>query len=139
MATASNSSTQTTRAHSIMTLDGYVGRGKAPPNSVPRDHAMLQDFAAYLELRLKCLNMSMLRRIFADFLNKQENTLIPMMQQGCTIITIYPVLRTSAQSSKRGTSAHQTKASSRNAQVRLPVPAVSHGNAEHGAAQTFIP
>ncbi|RAW25098.1 hypothetical protein PC110_g18485 [Phytophthora cactorum] len=116
MATASNSSTQTTRAHSIMTLDGYVGRGKAPPNSVPRDHAMLQDFAAYLELRLKCLNMSMLRRIFADFLNKQENTLIPMMQQGCTIITIYPVLRTSAQSSKRGTSAHQTKASSRNAQ-----------------------
>ncbi|KAG3077678.1 hypothetical protein PI124_g19992 [Phytophthora idaei] len=97
MATASNSSTQTTRAHSIMTLDGYVSRGKAPPNSVPRDHAILQDFAAYLELRLKCLNMSMLRRIFADFLNEQENTFIPMMQQGCTIITIYPVLRTSAQ------------------------------------------
>ncbi|KAG2977935.1 hypothetical protein PC121_g8833 [Phytophthora cactorum] len=97
MATASSSSGQTTRACSIMTLDGYVSRGKAPSNSVPRDHAMLQDFAEYLELRLKCLNMSMLRRIFADFLNEQENTLVPMMQQGCTIITIYPVLRTSAQ------------------------------------------
>ncbi|KAG6963674.1 hypothetical protein JG688_00008055 [Phytophthora aleatoria] len=97
MAVASSSSGQTTRACSIMTLDGYVSRGKAPSNSVPRDHAMLQDFAEYLELRLKCLNMSMLRRIFADFLNEQENTLVPMMQQGCTIITIYPVLRTSVQ------------------------------------------
>ncbi|KAG3100381.1 hypothetical protein PI124_g15003 [Phytophthora idaei] len=97
MAVASSSSDQTTRACSIMTLDGYVSRGKAPPNSVPRDYAMLQDFAEYLEQRLKCLNMSMLRRIFADFLNEQENTLVPMMQQGCTIITIYPVLRTSAQ------------------------------------------
>ncbi|KAG3050953.1 hypothetical protein PI124_g24034, partial [Phytophthora idaei] len=45
MATASSSSDQTTRACSIMTLDGYVSRGKAPPNSVPRDYAMLQDFA----------------------------------------------------------------------------------------------
>ncbi|TDH66921.1 hypothetical protein CCR75_001901 [Bremia lactucae] len=81
---------------SIMTLDGYVSRGKSPPSSVPRDHAMLQDFAAYLELRLMCVNMSMLRRIFADFLNDHENTLVPMMQLGSTIITLYPILRTSA-------------------------------------------
>ncbi|ETK72408.1 hypothetical protein L915_20487, partial [Phytophthora nicotianae] len=90
MVTAFNSSGQTTQARTIMTLDGYVSRGQAPPYSVPRDYALLQDFASYLELRLKCVNMSMLRRIFADFLNEQENTLVPMMQQGCTIITIYP-------------------------------------------------
>ncbi|KAK1940766.1 hypothetical protein P3T76_007472 [Phytophthora citrophthora] len=94
-ATAAGPSVQSTRARSIVTLDGYVSRGRSPPSSVPRDHAMLQEFALYLELRLKCLNMSMLRRIFADFLNEQENTLVPMMQMGFTIVTIYPVLRTS--------------------------------------------
>ncbi|ETP01887.1 hypothetical protein F441_20942, partial [Phytophthora nicotianae CJ01A1] len=97
MVTAFNSSGQTTQARTIMTLDGYVSRGQAPPNSVTRDYALLQDFTSYLELRLKCVNMSMLRRVFADFLNDHEKTLVPMMQQGCTIITIYPVLRTSAQ------------------------------------------
>eukprot|EP00644_Phytophthora_capsici_P002665 jgi/Phyca11/106106/e_gw1.11.481.1 len=56
---------------------------------------MLQEFALYLELRLKCINMAMLRRIFADFLNEQENTLVPMMHMGFSIVTIYPVLRTS--------------------------------------------
>ncbi|KAL3659839.1 hypothetical protein V7S43_015141 [Phytophthora oleae] len=90
-------SVQTTCARSIVTVDGYVSRGRYPPSSVPRDHAMLQEFAVYLELRLKCLNMSMLRRIFADFLNEQENTLVPMLQMGFTIVTIYPVLRTSPQ------------------------------------------
>ncbi|OWY93334.1 hypothetical protein PHMEG_00037321 [Phytophthora megakarya] len=94
---AVQASPPTTRARSIMTLDGYVSRGKAPPNSVPRDHAMLQEFGTYLELRLKSQNLSMLRRIFADFLNEHENTLIPMMHQGCTMITIFPVLRTSAE------------------------------------------
>ncbi|KAL4115132.1 hypothetical protein PRIC2_014026 [Phytophthora ramorum] len=97
MATTVDSSGHTTRARSVVTFDGYVSRGRAPPPSVPRDHAMLQDFAVYLELRLKSQNLWMLRRIFADFLNEQENTLVPMMQQGCTIITVFPVLRTSAQ------------------------------------------
>ncbi|KAH7481708.1 hypothetical protein PRIC1_014802 [Phytophthora ramorum] len=96
MATSTDSSGHTTRARSVETVDGYVSRGRAPPTSVPRDHAMLQDFTAYLELRLKSQNLSMLRRIFADFLNEHENTLVPMMRQGCTIVTIFPVLRTSA-------------------------------------------
>lgn len=91
-----DSAQQTTQARTIETLDGYVSRGRDPPSSVPRDHAILQSFAAYLELRLKSQNLSILRRIFADFLNEQENTLVPMMQQGCTIVTIFPVLRTSA-------------------------------------------
>ncbi|RMX66770.1 hypothetical protein DD238_002179 [Peronospora effusa] len=91
------SSSQTTSTRSIITLDGYISSGKAPTSSeVLRDHAMLQDFVAYLELRLKSQNLSMLRRIFADFLNEHEYTLIPMMHQGCTIITIFPVERTSA-------------------------------------------
>ncbi|KAL4140130.1 hypothetical protein PRNP1_015201 [Phytophthora ramorum] len=96
MATSTDSSGHTTRARSVETVDGYVSRGRAPPTSVPRDHAILQDFTAYLELRLKSQNLSMLRRIFADFLNEHENTLVPMMRQGCTIVTIFPVLRTSA-------------------------------------------
>ncbi|OWZ24690.1 putative membrane protein, partial [Phytophthora megakarya] len=35
-------------------------------------------------------------RIFADFLNEHENTLVSMMQQGCTMITIFPMLRANA-------------------------------------------
>ncbi|KAI9982722.1 hypothetical protein PInf_008712 [Phytophthora infestans] len=96
MATA-NFSSQTTHSRSVLTLDGYVSRGMAPPDSVPRYFAILQEFTLYLELRLKCVNMPMLRRIFADFLNDHENTLVPMMKQGCTIVTIYPVLSTNAQ------------------------------------------
>lgn len=94
---ASPSPTTTTRARSIQTLDGYVSRGRAPPSSVPRDHATLQDFAAFLELRLKSQNVSLLRRVFADFLNEQEHTLVPLMRQGVSIITVFPVLRTNPQ------------------------------------------
>ncbi|KAE9281965.1 hypothetical protein PR003_g27530 [Phytophthora rubi] len=90
-------SPQTTRARSIVTLDGYVSRGRDPPSSVARDHAMLQDFAAFLELRLKSLNVSLLRRVFADFLNEQETTLVNMMRLGCSIVTLFPVLRSSEQ------------------------------------------
>ncbi|GMF37280.1 unnamed protein product [Phytophthora lilii] len=82
--------------NSVETLDGYVSKGRALSSSMPRDHAMLQDFAAYLELRLKSQNLVMLRRIFADFLNDQEDTLKPMMQRGFPIITVLPILRTSA-------------------------------------------
>ncbi|OWZ08651.1 Serine/threonine protein kinase [Phytophthora megakarya] len=76
-------------------IDFDEGASSPAPKSISRDHAMLQEFALYLELGLKCLNMSMLPRIFADFLNEQENTLAPMMQTGFAIVTIYPVLRTS--------------------------------------------
>lgn len=84
-----------TRARSIQTLDGYVSTGHAPPPSVPMDHAMLQDFTAYLELRLKSQNLSLLRRIFADFLNEQEATLVAFMQHQALVIALFPVLRTS--------------------------------------------
>lgn len=56
---------------------------------------MLQDFAAYLELRLKSQNLSLLRRIFADFLNEQETTLVAFMQHQALVITVFPFLRTS--------------------------------------------
>jgi hypothetical protein len=96
MASPPSPSVGTTCARTIVTLDGYVSRGRSPAPSVPRDHAMLQDFAKYLELRLQCQNMEMLRRIFADFLNENENTLVPMLRLGFTIITIDPVLQTRA-------------------------------------------
>ncbi|KAG2871574.1 hypothetical protein PC117_g28224, partial [Phytophthora cactorum] len=67
---------------------------------------------------------------------EQENTLVPMMQQGCTIITIYPVLRTSAQ---RRQQAELLLAKPKYARLRLPVSAVPHSDAEHGATQAFVP
>ncbi|CEG45405.1 uncharacterized protein PHALS_01704 [Plasmopara halstedii] len=95
MATAISSATSS--AFSTVTIDGSVRQDESLHSSISQDLAILQDFATYLELRLKCVNISMLRRIFTDFLNDQEITLVHMMQLGCTIITMYPVLRTSAQ------------------------------------------
>ncbi|RLN94849.1 hypothetical protein BBJ28_00016361 [Nothophytophthora sp. Chile5] len=103
----------TTQARSIATLDGYVSRGHAPPASVPRDHAMLQDFAAYLEHRLKSQNLALLRRIFADFLNEHELTIIHFMQQAAAIITVFPVERSSR--------SHQRQAAFLMAKPKYPV------------------
>ncbi|CAI5739651.1 unnamed protein product [Hyaloperonospora brassicae] len=86
----------TTDAASIVTVDGYTSRGSGLSSASAQDFALLQDFTVYLDLRLKCQNLSLLRRIFADFIQHHATTLSHLTRQGCSIISIFPVPRTSA-------------------------------------------
>lgn len=76
--------------HSVVTRDGYVSQSPAPHFSVPSDHAMLQQFAEFLENRLQTENLGLLRRIFADFLLEHEHTLLAFLELAATIIVVKP-------------------------------------------------